>query len=102
MEEKKSRFTPEIIAKYKKEFDKVYRYTTVDGKECLLKNPTLQILDACRAISGGSHIKFDDALLQNCWIDGDLEIKTVDAYKLGIFDFLGGLIHKIAGNMEEL
>lgn len=102
MEEKKSRFTPEIIAQFKKEHGSIFKYTSTDGKECILKSPTLQIIDACRTVSGGSSIKFDDALVQNCWVDGDLELKTVDKYKMGLFDWLGGIIQKVSGQLEEL
>lgn len=95
-------FTKAKIAEYKKEYGSVFRYTAKDGKSCLLRSPDLTILDACRTISGGSSVKFDIALLDNCWIDGDEELKTVDKYKMGLFDWLGGIIQKVDGELEEL
>jgi hypothetical protein len=96
------KFTQEQIEKYKKEYGSIFEYKSDDGKSCILKSPTLQVLDACKTISGGSSIKFDDALLQNCWVDGDIELKTEDKYKLGLFEWLGGIIQKVDGELKEL
>lgn len=95
-------FSKEKIKKYKDQFGGVYKYTAKDGKACLLRSPDLNILDACRTISGGSSIKFDKALLDNCWLEGDEELKTVDKYQIGLFDWLGGIIQKVDGELEEL
>lgn len=95
-------WTKEQIKKYKGEHGTLYRYTADDGKSCLLRSPDLNILDACRTVSGGSSIKFDKALVENCWVDGDEELKTVDKYQMGLFDWLGGIIQKVDGQLEEL
>ncbi|MDR2557040.1 MAG: hypothetical protein LBC49_04925 [Bacteroidales bacterium] len=95
-------FTKEQIEKYKRQYGSVFMYTSKDGKSCILRAPDLQILDACRTISGGSSIRFDIALVDNCWIDGDIELKTIDKYKMGLFDWLGGIIQKIDGELKEL
>lgn len=90
------------IAQLKQLNGAVYLYMAEDGKYCLLKAPDLMILDACKTISGGSSIKFDCALVDNCWIEGDSELKTVDKYRIGLHDWLGGLIKKVDGMLEEL
>jgi hypothetical protein len=95
-------FTKAQIQEYKKQYGGVFKYTAKDSKSCILRSPDLKILDACRTISGGSSIKFDEALLNNCWLAGDEELKTVDKYKIGLFDWLGGIIQKIEGELEEL
>ncbi len=95
-------FTPEQIAAYKAQYGNVFRYTSKDGKCCLLKSPDLQVIDACRVISGGSSIKFDIALVDNCWIAGDEELKTKDAYRIGLFEWLGSIIKRVDGELEEL
>ena len=92
----------EVVESWKKQYGSVYKYTASDGKCCYLRSPDLQILDACRTISGDSSIKFDKALIDNCWIDGDIELKTVDKYQMGLFDWLGGIIKRIDGELEEL
>ncbi|MHB9003518.1 MAG: hypothetical protein ACYC6C_05580 [Coriobacteriia bacterium] len=98
----KTNVTKEVIEAWKKKFGAVYKYSTKDGKVCYLKCPDLQILDACRTISGGSSLKFDQALVDNCWLEGDLEFKTVDKYRMGLYDWLGGIVKKIDGQLEEL
>lgn len=92
----------EKIELLKKQHTAVYIYMTEDGKYCILKAPDLMILDACKTLSGGSSIKFDIALVENTWLDGDIEFKTVDKYRIGLHDWLGGLIKRVDGQLEEL
>lgn len=96
------KFTKEQIAAFKKQHGNVHHYKTKDGKSCLLKSPDLEVIDACRTISGGSSIKFDKALVENCWIAGDEDFKSVTKYQLGLFDWLGSIIDKVDGEMEKL
>jgi len=91
-----------IIKEYKNKFGHVFKYTSKDGKSCLLRNPDLKIIDACRTVSGGSSVKFDKALVDNCWLEGDEELRTNDEYTMGLFDWMGGIIKKVDGQLEEL
>lgn len=95
-------FTKEQITEFKNKYGDVHHYKAKDGKACLLKSPDLETIDACRTISGGSSIKFDKALVENCWVAGDAEFKTVTRYQLGLFDWLGAIIDKVDGEMEKL
>lgn len=90
------------IAEWKKQYGYVFGYVSDDGKCCVLRAPDLTILDACRIISRGSSIQFDIALLENCWLDGDPELKTEDKYRMGVFDWLGTIIKKTEGELVEL
>lgn len=92
----------EKIILYKQKYGRVYKYMSSDGKSCILRCPSIKDIDACRTISGGSGLMFDQALLQNCWLEGDEELRTDDKYVLGIFDWLGMLIQKVEGEMGEL
>lgn len=96
------RFSKELIEEYKKIHGKIFLYTAEDGKKAILKAPSLQIIDACRAVSNGSSIRFDMALQENCWVDGDKELLTIDKYRMGLFDHLGGIIVKVRGSLGEL
>ncbi len=101
-EEKKSTFSEAQIQQYKKDHGRIFRYRSDDGKEAILKSPSLQTIDACRAISNRSPLKFDQALAENCWVDGDKELLTVDKYRAGLYDWLASIIDKVSGQLEEL
>lgn len=90
------------IQTWKREHGRVYVYHTPDGKWCILRKPTLMILDACKSLSGSSNIRFSQALVENCWLSGSPEFKTDDEYQLGLFDWLGVIIKQIDGELEEL
>ncbi len=90
------------IDEWKRLHGNVFGYVSEDGKCCALRVPSLLILDACRTMSGGNGLKFDMALLENCWLGGDETLKTEDKYRLGVFDWLSTLIQKVEGELEEL
>lgn len=96
------KWTKEQIESHKQKHGSVYRYTSKDGKAALLRSPDLDIIDACRTLSGGSSVKFDKALVNNCWIEGDEELRSVTKYQLGLFEWLGGIVEKVDGELEEL
>jgi hypothetical protein len=94
--------TKQQIDAHRAKHGELFRYTTTDGKSCLLKTPDLMTLDACRTIAAGSSIKFDKALIDNCWVDGDVELKTEDKYLMGLFEWTQALIIKVDGTLEKL
>ncbi len=96
------KFTAEKIKLLKEKHGKVFLYETTDGKSCVLSTPTLKIIDACRSISGGSAIRFKNAIVENCWVDGDEEIKSTDKYLLGLFDQLDMIFDIVEGSLKEL
>ncbi len=95
-------FTKEQIAEFKAKHGHIFKYTASDGKSCILKAPDLLTIDACKTIAGNSSIQFDMALVENCWVAGDEELRTVDKYRLGLFEWLGVIIVKIEGELVEL
>ncbi len=97
-------FTKEQIEAYKKQHGTIFMYTTKekDPKSCILKAPSLTIIDACRSMSMGSSIKFDEQLLKNCWVAGDQDLLEIDKYKMGIFDWISKIIVVVSGKLEEL
>lgn len=97
-------YTKEQTEGWIKQYGKgyVWIYKTKDGKSCVLRTPDLTIIDACRTISGGRSTWFDIALVENCWLAGDEVFKKDTKYQLGLHDWLGKLIVKVDGQMEEL
>ncbi|MDR2009219.1 MAG: hypothetical protein LBQ22_01905 [Bacteroidales bacterium] len=89
------------ISAWKQQYGNIFCYKTTDGKSCVLRPADLITLDACRVTAGRSSIKFDMALVENCWLGGDKELLSIDKYRMGLFDWLGGIIQKIEGELEE-
>ena len=76
--------TKEQIAQWKKDHGKAYKIE-VDGKVCYLRKPSRQATSQhLFHIGQGDLMKADEVLLQNCWLDGDEEIKTDDDLFLSI------------------
>lgn len=94
--------TPEQIEAWKREFEIVFQYTSADNRVAYFRTPTLQILDACKTLSGGSAMKFNELLMNNCWLGGDDELRKHDKYKMGIFEWLPDIIIKVEGRLEKL
>lgn len=95
------RFGDQLPA-WKQKYAAVFGYVSQDGKMCVLRAPDLSIIDACRTIAGSSSIKFDIALVENCWLDGDECLRKDDKYRMGLFDWLGVIILKVEGTLVEL
>ena len=47
-------------------------------------------------------MKYNEIILANCWVAGDEEIKTDDAYFLGVSGVLGDLIDIKKANLKKL
>ncbi len=95
-------FTKEQIKAWKDTYGDVFQYTSKDGKTCILRSPTLAIIDACKAQSNGSSIKFDEALRKNCTLAGDPEFENSDKHKMGLYDWISTIIVIEHGKLVKL
>jgi len=79
-------YTADQLKDWKKKYgdDKIFEIV-VDDKKAILHKPTRK--DLSFAMAGSSQakdsIKFAEILLNQCWIDGDKEIKENDDYFFG-------------------
>ena len=79
-------YTADQLKDWKKKYgdDKIFEIV-VDDKKAILHKPTRK--DLSFAMAGSSQakdsIKFAEILLNQCWIDGDNEIKEDDDYFFG-------------------
>ena len=79
-------YTADQLKDWKKKYgdDKIFEIV-VDDKKAILHKPTRK--DLSFAMAGSSQakdsIKFAEILLNQCWIDGDNEIKENDDYFFG-------------------
>ena len=82
--------TEDTIKGWKKKHGDVFK-VEVDGKVCYLHKPDRKTL-AYVSQAQSNPIRMTETLLNNCWIDGDEEIKTDDSLFLGVAQQLGALI----------
>lgn len=78
------------IAEWKKQHGDVF-LIEVDGKAAYLRSPDRKTLSAAMTLGQKDPIKFNETIINNCWLGGDEEIRTDDSYFLAA----GGQIDKI-------
>lgn len=94
--------TPESqIEAWKKKHGDVFAYTA-DGKTCYLKKPDRNVLSAAAVLGQSSPLRYNEVLLENCWLGGDEQIKTDDALFLGISQKLAELVEIKEGELKKL
>jgi len=93
--------TADEIEQYKKEYKEVY-LIEVEDKKCFLHPPTRQILDAARAGSKKADSKFNEILLEGCWLAGNKEMITEDEYFLSASAQLGEIITYKDSSIKKL
>lgn len=82
---------PEQVEAWKKEHKAVFA-VTVDGHIAYLKKPDRKTLSFASAGGAKDPIKFNEVMLNNCWLGGSESIKTDDDLFLGVSGKLAELI----------
>lgn len=93
--------TPEQIESWKKKWGDVF-CVTVGDKMAYLKRPSRQALSAAAVVGKNDPMKYNEILLNNCWLAGDEEIKTDDALFLGVSTKLGELVEVKEAELKKL
>jgi hypothetical protein len=93
--------TPEQIAEWKEKFGDVYKMT-IEDKECYLKAPDRKTLGYASAAASTNPMKFNEIMLNGCWIARDEEIKTNDAYFLSASTKIAEIIQIKESVLEKL
>lgn len=91
----------EKIEIWKRKYGEVFR-VEVDGRKAYLKKPDRRALGAAAVIGKADPMKYNEILLNNCWIEGDEEIKTDDALFLGVSAQLAELIEIKEATIKKL
>jgi hypothetical protein len=81
----------EQIAMYKQLHRDVFEVKT-GNKVCYLKRPDRKTLSAADAIGSTDPMRYNEVILENCWLSGDNEIKTNDNYFLEVVPVLAELV----------
>jgi hypothetical protein len=95
------KITEQQIAAWKQQYGDVYKIT-VDGRECYLKSPSRKGLGYASQAGQNNPMKFNEVLLNDCWLGGDEEIKTNDTLFISIGAHLAKIIDVKESEMVKL
>ncbi len=93
--------TQEQIDAWKKKHGDVFKIT-VEDKCCFVHRPSRKTLSYASTVGTKDIVKFNEVLLNGCWIDGDAEIKTDDSLFLSVAGQLSELIQIKEAALEKL
>ena len=94
MNTKEEKTVEQKIQEWKEKYGDVYR---VD-----LKKPSRKALGAAAVIGKSDPMKYNEFLLNNCWLEGDEVIKTDDALFLGVSAQLAEIIEIKEATLKKL
>lgn len=83
--------TPEQIAEWKKKYGKVFGIK-VGGHIAYLKKPDRKVLGYASAAGKNDPIKFNEVIINNCFIGGSEAVKTEDELFFGASSTIVDLI----------
>lgn len=93
--------TPEKIEEWKSKHGDVWKIT-VEDKVAYLRSPDRKTLGYASSVGASDPMKFNEILLKNCWLDGDLEIQTNDGLFLSASSKLAQIIEIKETEMVKL
>jgi hypothetical protein len=91
----------EKIGEWKRMYGSVYRIR-VEDKECYLKPPSRKTLGYASVAARTNPLKFNEVLLNDCWLSGNEEIKTDDTLFLSVGQKLDELLEVKEAALEKL
>lgn len=101
METKAEKTIGQKIEEWKEKYGDVYR-VEVDGRTAYLKKPGRKALGAAAVIGKQDPMKYNEVLLNNCWIEGDEAIRQDDALFLGVSAQLAEIIEIKEATLKKL
>lgn len=98
---KKATVTAEQIQEWKNKHGEVFMIAFED-KEGYLRKPNRKELSYAMTKVQSNPLGFAEVILQNCWLGGDEEIRTDDAYFLGASSQLDVLMEVKVAELKKL
>jgi hypothetical protein len=96
-----SNISKDQLAEWKARYGNIYKIT-VEDKVCYLRKPSRKALGYASAVGKTNPIKFNEILLNDCWLGGDEVIKTDDNLFLSASAKLAELIDVKEAELEKL
>lgn len=93
--------TKETIAELKKKHGDIFKIS-VDDKSCILRKPNRKELSYASVAGKNDPLKFNEAILNACWLAGDEEIRTDDYLFLAVSAKLEGVMEFKTAELEKL
>lgn len=90
------------IEAWKAAHGEIFTIEFEDGKAAFLKKPSRKILKAAMAKMQTDPLSFVERILTDCWLGGDEEVKTDDAYFFGAAEQLEGLMENKKAELKKL
>ncbi len=91
----------EQIALWKRKHGDVF-LVEIDDKTAYLRKPDRKALSAASILGKTDPLKYNEILLNNCWLAGDEEIKTDDSLFLGVSAKLAEIIEIKDAEIKKL
>jgi hypothetical protein len=95
------RLTKEEIDLLKAQHGDVFEVTCED-KVCYLKKPDRSTLSYATTVGQSDPMKYNEVVLENCWITGDPEFKTNDEYFLAAIGVMEALVEYKTAEIKKL
>ena len=89
------------ISEWKAKHGDVFQ-VEVDGRVAYLKRPDRKVLGAAAVTGKSDPMKYNEVILNNCWLEGDEEIRTNDAMFLGVSAQLAEIIEIKEATLKKL
>lgn len=90
------------INAWKAEHGDVFYFKVGPNKECYLKKPSRQTVSYAAVAAATDPLKYNEILLEDCWLSGNEEIKTDTGLFLSISQKLPELVEMVEVEMVKL
>ena len=94
--------TKEDIAALKAEHGDDIFFLSFEDKACILKAPSRKVLSMAAVSASKDPLLYNETILKNCFVAGDVEIKEKTPYLLGAAAKLSDLIEIKEAKLEKL
>lgn len=94
--------TKDQIELWKREYGDVFKLDVEGGYTCYLKKPTRRIYSMALSQGQKSPMRFNEIIINNCWIAGDEQIREDDDLFYAACGQIDVLIPEVAADIKKL
>lgn len=75
---------------------------TVEDAVCYLKKPDRATISAAMSVGQTDPMKYNEILMENCWVGGDEIVKTDNDYFFAAIEQMGALFEEKKATLKKL